>query len=81
MTEREMNIRQAIECIGMMYRSLVSLEKDILPTNPHLFAIMAEGPIDEIRHLLDQIDTHLAAYSVASSTEEGVEEKKELSVG
>lgn len=56
MNTREENIAQAIEGVGMMYRALDSLSRDVLPVNARKFAVMAEGPIDQIRDLLNQID-------------------------
>ncbi|MCI0486886.1 MAG: hypothetical protein L0229_09825 [Blastocatellia bacterium] len=56
MNTREENIAQAIDGLGIMYRALDSLREDVLPVNPRLFAVMAEGPLDQMRNLLDQID-------------------------
>lgn len=47
---------QTIECVGMMYRSLQSLYENEYPRDPLTFAIMAQGPVDQIRDLLDDID-------------------------
>ncbi len=48
-------LAQALEAMGYMYRALVSLRKDIQPVNSRNFALLAEGPIDEIRKLEEQI--------------------------
>jgi hypothetical protein len=50
------DLKQTIESIGLMYQSLVSLQERIYPQNPMWFAIMAQGPVDQIRDLLDDID-------------------------
>ncbi|MGH9841428.1 MAG: hypothetical protein ACREEM_21965 [Blastocatellia bacterium] len=47
---------QTIECIGLMHKSLRSLYEREFPVNPMMFAIMAEGPVDQIRDLLDDLD-------------------------
>lgn len=47
---------QTIECIGLMHKSLQSLYEREFPVNPMMFAIMAEGPVDQIRDLLDDLD-------------------------
>jgi hypothetical protein len=47
---------QTIECVGMMYRSLQSLYENEYPRDPQMFAIMAQGPVDQIRDLLDDIE-------------------------
>lgn len=59
MNTREQSITQAVESIGLMQHSLVSLCERTLTVNPRLFAVMAEGPMDQIRDLLNQIDALL----------------------
>ncbi len=56
MNTLEQNIRQAVVNIGIMSDSLNALCDRTLPINPKLFAVMAEGPIEQIRDLLNQID-------------------------
>ena len=41
-----------------MQRALVSLRDDILPINPKLFAVMAEGPLDYIREFHDDLEAY-----------------------
>ena len=56
-----------------MYRALAALRTDVLPVNPKLFALMAEGPMEDIRRLQADIDDYtgfaqaqrLAAKTVA----------------
>lgn len=50
------HLGQTIECIGMMYRSLQSLYEREYPRSPLGFALMAQGPVDQIRDLLDDIE-------------------------
>ncbi len=57
---------QAIEQMGRMYRALASLRRDILQLNPRNFALLAEGPVDEIRKLEEQINE----YSGRAAAEE-----------
>lgn len=47
---------QTIECIGMMSRSLQHLQEDEYQRNPMMFALMAGGPIAQIRDLLDDLE-------------------------
>jgi hypothetical protein len=49
-------IGPTIDGIGMMYRSLVSLRDEVYPQSPMWFAIMAQGPMDDIRNLLDDLE-------------------------
>jgi hypothetical protein len=55
-TKEKPLLGQTIESIGLMYRSLQSLYRDEYPVNPMTFAILAEGEIDQIRDLLDDLD-------------------------
>jgi hypothetical protein len=50
------DLKQTIECIGMMSQSLESLRERIYPQSPMWFAIMAQGPVDQIRDLLDDLE-------------------------
>jgi prefoldin subunit 5 len=52
-------LQQAIEQIQRLCRALDSLRADILPKNPKNFAILAEGPVDEIRKLQTEIDAYI----------------------
>jgi hypothetical protein len=41
-----------------MYRALAALRAEVLPANPKLFALMAEGPMEDIRRLQSDIDAY-----------------------
>ena len=60
MIESPGHLQQAIGQITVLYRGLDSLCGDILPKNPRNFAILAEGPLDEIRKLQAEIDEYLS---------------------
>src|SRR5215510_15237531 len=49
MITTEAQLQQAIEQIQRLCRAIESLRVDIFPQNPKNFAILAEGPVDEIR--------------------------------
>ena len=55
--KNEAQLQQAIQQIQVLCRAIDSLRADIFPKNPRNFAIMAEGPVDEIRKLQADIDT------------------------
>lgn len=57
--KNEAQLQQAIEQIQVLCRAIESLRMDIFPKNPRNFAIMAEGPVDEIRKLQSDIDNYL----------------------
>ena len=52
-------LQQAIEQIELLYQGLNVLRADILPKNPRNFAVLAEGPLDEIRKLQTDIDRYI----------------------
>ena len=58
MIENEAQLRQAIEQIEGLCRAVDRLRAEIFSKNPRSFAILAEGPLDEIGKL--QMD--IAAY-------------------
>ena len=51
-------LSQAVEQLGRVYRALSALKKEVLPVNGRQFALMAEGPLDEIRKLEQAIDAY-----------------------
>ena len=58
---------QAIEQMGRMQRILESYRNEILGKNPRNFAILAEGPLDQIRQLQGQIDEYIARIEATES--------------
>jgi hypothetical protein len=50
---------QAIEQMGRMQRILESYRSEILTANPRNFAVLAEGPLEQIRQLQAQIDDYV----------------------
>jgi len=68
MITTEAQLQQAIEQIQGLCRALDSLRVDILPKNPKNFAIMAEGPVDEIRKLQADIDAYINRLEAVDAT-------------
>ena len=60
MIQTDPQLQQAIEQIERLYQGLDALRADILPKNPRNFAILAEGPLDEIRKLQAEIDRYIS---------------------
>jgi hypothetical protein len=52
-------VYQAIEQMGRMQRILESYRDEILDQNPRNFAMLAEGPLEQIRQLQSQIDDYV----------------------
>ena len=65
MIEDTAQLQQALEQMGRMQRILDSYRIDILPKNPRNFAVLAEGPLDEIRKLQEQISEYLSRLEQA----------------
>lgn len=60
MIQTEAQLQQAIEQIENLCRALNSLRAEVFPKNPRNFAILAEGPVDEIRKLQADVDDYLS---------------------
>jgi hypothetical protein len=58
---------QAIEQMGRMQRVLESYRDEILTKNPRNFALLAEGPLEQLRQLQAQIDEYLQRVEAAGS--------------
>jgi hypothetical protein len=69
------NIAQVVQAIGQMQAALEALSRETLPVNPRLFAVMAEGPVDQMRDLLNQLDALTAVLPGADgvTTQEQVD--------
>ena len=50
---------QAIEQMGRMQRILESYRNEILTKNARNFALLAEGPLEQLRQLQKQIDDYI----------------------
>lgn len=56
MIETEAQLRQAIQQMENLCRAIDSLRAEVFQHNPRNFAILAEGPLEQIRQLQAQID-------------------------
>jgi hypothetical protein len=59
MIETPEQVYQAIEQMGRMQRVLESYRNEILGRNPRNFAVLAEGPLEQIRQLQAQLDEYV----------------------
>lgn len=66
MITNDEQLEQAIEQLARMYRAMAALRARVLPVHARNFALLAEGPLDEIRRLQVQID----AYAGVEAAEE-----------
>ena len=59
MIETGEQVYQAIEQMGRMQRILESYRNEILTKNARNFALLAEGPLEQLRQLQKQIDDYI----------------------
>ncbi len=59
MIETPEQLYQAIEQMGRMRRILESFRDEVLAKNARNFALLAEGPLEQIRQLQAQIDGYV----------------------
>ena len=71
MIRNDEQLALAMEQLGRMYRALADLRKEVLPLNARNFAILAEGPVDEIRRLEEHIGDY-TGRTVAEANESDV---------
>ena len=60
---KEAILNQTVEQLERMNEALGALRRECLPGQPKKFAILAEGPLEEIRRLqaeIEQLTTELA---------------------
>jgi hypothetical protein len=56
MNKTEAVLTQTVDQLERMNAALIALRRELLPGQPHKFAILAEGPLEEIRRLRDEIE-------------------------
>lgn len=78
MTDRERLISRTIDNINDFCQSLASLRDEVLPINPKLFAVLAEGPVDQIRDLLDYFDDLIARPEFSQKQQEGTQSEESI---
>jgi septation ring formation regulator EzrA len=62
-------LTQTVEQLERMNEALATLRRELLPGLPRKFAILAEGPLEDIRRLqaeIEQLTADLAAAPVAA---------------
>jgi len=58
MITNDTELRQTLDQMERMYRALAAMRRDVYPINPRQFALLAEGPQEELERLQDQIDAY-----------------------
>jgi len=59
---------QTVEQLGRMNEAIAALRRECLPDQPRKFAILAEGPLEEIRRLQAEIQQLTAEIALAPAT-------------
>jgi hypothetical protein len=65
MIQNESQLRQALEQIQNLCAAVDSLRADIFAKNSRNFAILAEGPLEQIRQLQGQVDEYVRLLEAA----------------
>ena len=71
MIETAEQLYQAIEQMGRMQRVLESYRNEILTKNPRNFAVLAEGPMEQIRQLQTQVDEYIQHIEASGAPADG----------
>jgi hypothetical protein len=58
---------QAIEQMGRMQRILESFRNEVLIKNPRNFAVLAEGPLEQLHQLQVQVSEYVHRVEAASA--------------
>ena len=66
MNKSEAILTQTVEQLERMNETLTALRRELLPGQPKKFAILAEGPLEDMRRLHGEIE-QLTAEITASS--------------
>ena len=62
MNKQSERLAQSIEMLELMNDALRHLRTEVLPKNPRMFALMAEGPLEEMRRLQGEIEQLTAEF-------------------
>lgn len=58
MITNDAEFRQTLEQLRCMHGALEDLRADVLPKNPRLFAVVAEGPLDYIKQFQEDLEAY-----------------------
>ena len=66
MITSEVEFQQMLEQLqAMSPGALADLRQQVLSKKPRLFAVLAEGPLDQLRHFQEEIETYVGATQIA----------------
>ena len=67
MITNDRQLQQAIEQLGRMQHALASFCQEVLPKSREQFALLAEGPLDGMRRLEEEIELYVRPRSGGSA--------------
>jgi hypothetical protein len=70
MNKVEAILNETVQQLELMNEALGALRRELLPGQPKKFAILAEGPLEEMRRLqseIEQLTAEIAARSPAAA--------------
>lgn len=65
MNKNEVILTQTVEQLEKLNEALSLLRRELLPGQPKKFAILAEGPLEDMRRLQDEIERLTAEIATA----------------
>lgn len=68
MSKEVERLAQTIEMLELMNDALRHLRTEVLPKDPRMFALMAEGPLEKKRRLQAEIEQLTAAMAATPTT-------------
>jgi len=71
MIETVEQLGQAIEQMGRMQRIVEGYRNEVLSKNPRNFAMLAEGPLEQLRQLQAQIEEYVAQWETTQPVAKG----------
>jgi len=69
-SSKESILAQTVEMLELMIGALAELRRELLPAQPKKFAILSQGPLEEIRRLqleIEQLATEIATAAPAAA--------------
>ena len=68
MSSKEAILEQTVELLELMSGALAQLRRELLPSQPKKFAILSQGPLEEMRRLQSQIEQLTAELAAAPAS-------------
>ncbi len=66
MNKPELIVTQTVEQLERMNEALTVLRRELLPDQPKKFAVLAEGPLEDMRRLQQEIEQLIAQIATVS---------------